>query len=87
MIRIGGQALKEHLVNPLHQNFKDKAKVNAKCVYFHNCIAKKSYPKGTIPSINLKIMDVPDDLTREWTTTLEHCDEKLTLMLTSYHHR
>lgn len=41
MIRIGGQALKEHLVNPLHQNFKDKAKVNAKCGYFHNCIAKK----------------------------------------------
>ena len=87
MIRIGGQALEEHIVYPLHQIIKDKAKVNAKCVYFHSFVAKKSYPKGTIPSVNLKIMDVPDDLTREWTTTSEHYNEKLTLMLTSYHHR
>ena len=67
-------------------NFKNKARESAKCEYLRSCIVKRSYPKGTIPSIPLKIQDTPEDLTREWNTMLQDCAKNLTQMLAKYHH-
>ena len=83
---LANQALDEHLVTPLRQIFKEKAKANAKCEYLHSCIAKNSFPKGTITSVPLKIIDAPDDLKKEWLSQLQDCARKLTQLLVKYHH-
>ena len=84
--QLANQALQYHLINPLRRIFKDKARASAKCEYLRNCIAKKSYPKGTIPLVPLKIQDAPEDLTREWNTILQDCARNLTQTLAKFHH-
>ena len=49
-----------------------------------HCIAKKSYPKGTIPLVPLKIQDTLEDLTREWNTILQDCARNLTQTLAKF---
>ena len=84
--QLANQALQDHLANPPHRIFKDKARANAKCEYLRNCIAKQSYPKGTIPFVLLKIQDALEDLTREWNTILQDCARNLTQTLAKFHY-
>ena len=42
--------------------------------------------RKSIPSVSLKILDTPDDVTQEWTTILQECAKQLTQTLAKYHH-
>ena len=42
--------------------------------------------RKSIPSVSLKILDTPDDVTQEWTTILQECAKQLTQTLAKYYH-
>ena len=70
----------------MRQVFKEKARANVKCEFLRSCLARNSFPKGTTPTVPLKILDAPDDLKQKWTTILQDCAKQLTLALVNYHH-
>ena len=43
-----------------------------------SCITKNSFPKGTSPTVPLKIMDPPEHLKKEWSNILQECAKQLT---------
>lgn len=80
------QALEQHLINPLRLIFKEKARASAKLDFLRTCMARNSFPKGTTPTIPLKIQDAPEDLKESWCNIIRECSMKLTQTLVNYHH-
>ena len=83
---LANRNLQNHLINPLYQILKDKTRANAKCDCLRSCIARNSYPKGTTPSVPLKILNAPEELKKKRTSILQECAKQLTQALVNYHH-